>query len=172
MYVHIFVCVCRWRLVRWQPVCVWVWLRKRYQIYSGQNHQRVAKRHLEAKFGDRTNMYVLYVSQDTPMLEPVIEPLEEECVILLCIHHLSLLRPHRPSCRTLLSYCILPLYTMGSSPVDTPAPHFHRGLAAASDCFWPEWQFTTMNEKPGESSTLESRFLFGGGCLSHKNTNV
>lgn len=66
--------------------------------------------HLEPEFGDWTNMYELCVcvrvSQDTPTLEPVIEPLEEECVSLLYIHHLSSLRSHRPSCRTLLSCCI------------------------------------------------------------------
>lgn len=63
------------------------------------------------------------------MLGPVIEPLEEVCVCLLCIHHLSLLRSLRPSCRTLLSYCIVPLFTLGSSSVTNTV---QRGLVAAS----------------------------------------
>jgi len=52
-------------------------------------------------------MYVLCVSQDTPLLESVIEPLEEECVFPLLIHHLSSLRSLRPSCRTSLSHIVL-----------------------------------------------------------------
>lgn len=74
-YIYICACVCGCGDLRNGSLCVcgWVLLRTWYQLYSGQNHQRVTKRHLEPKFGDWTNMYLLYVSQDMPMLEPVIE---------------------------------------------------------------------------------------------------
>lgn len=73
------------------------------------------------------------------MLDPVDEPLEQECVLLLCIHHLSSLRSHRPSCTTLLSSYISPHFSLWARPLSPRQPNtVQRGLvsgAAPSDAF-------------------------------------
>lgn len=127
MCMCVFVCVCRWRFMLWQPVCVCA------RACEGESDTRsIPDNTTRGWQRDRLGAHVwrldwyvcavcVCVPQDTPMLEPVIEPLEEECVSLLCIHHLSLLRSHLPSCRTLLSHCIL--FTLGSSSVTTPTQY-------------------------------------------------
>lgn len=62
------------------------------------------KTHLEPQFGERTNMYVLYVNA-WPLLHPVIKPFGRGVWISVVYStHPSSLHLHTPSCRTLLSY--------------------------------------------------------------------
>lgn len=112
-------------------------------------------------------MYVLCVSQDTPLLESVIEPLEEECVFPLLIHHLSSLRSLRPSCRTSLSHIVLTTSPPGLLFCHRSSPTLPCVAASApSDAF-----VTRLSGNP--ANPLESQlFLFGGhsGGFSQKNT--
>ena len=144
------VCVCRWRFLWWQPVWVCVCLcvpcacegESDTRSILDKNHQRVTKRHIWSPTLEigLICVYCMFmrVPRYTHAIMLVIEPVEEECVFPLYIHRLSLLRSHRPSCRTLLSYCISPLFTLGSSSVTTPARHCPTWPCG---CFCPEWRF-------------------------------
>lgn len=83
------------------------------------------------------------------LLDLVIEPLEEECVFLLYIHHLSSLCSHRPS----FALILLLLFTPGSSSVTNPARHWS---AWPCGCLCPGWSFHNHEWKPVKSSTLWS----------------
>ena len=124
LYVYVRVCLCWWRFVRWQPVCVCEGeCATRYVLdKTTRGRQRGTCGARVWRFDFYVCTVCVCVSQDTPMLDP--EPTEEEdCAFLLYIHHLSSLRSRRPSCKTWLSCCILPLFTQGSSHVNTPARH-------------------------------------------------
>lgn len=150
MFMYVCVCVCRWRFLWWQPVWVCVCLcvpcacegESDTRSILDKNHQRVTKRHIWSPTLEIGLICVycmcMRVPRYTHAIMLVIEPVEEECVFPLYIHRLSLLRSHRPSCRTLLSYCISPLFTLGSSSVTTPARHCPTWPCG---CFCPEWRF-------------------------------
>lgn len=78
--------------------CMCMYVRKS-DVFWTKPPEGDKETHLEPQFGDWTNVCVT-VSQHAPILEPVTEPFGRGVFILLYIHHLSLLRSHRPSCRT------------------------------------------------------------------------
>ncbi len=91
---------------------------------------------------------------------------EEECVFLLYIHHLSLLRSHRPSCRTLLSYCIFPTFHPGLLFCHHPSP------TLSNVALWLLLPWLTEARRVQHS--VSRRLLFGGnsGCFIPQEHNV
>lgn len=140
------VCMCQRRIVQ-TAACMYVCMgvRKRYQSCSGPNHQRVTKRHLKAKFGDWTTMYVLNVSRDARACHR--SPPGRGSVSYCCVFTTWPRCAHIDQALGLCSHTVSTLNTMGLSLVDHPTPpHPHIS--------WLEWQSMSENTASVQLSCL------------------